>query len=346
MDSDIWLYILILVFLAFGASYCAAAEIAYSSINKIRLEYRSNKRDKRASNALSIANRYNDAITTLLIGNNITHIFFASISTLVATRLWGVDSVKYVTVVVSVFIFLFTELIPKSYAKSRPEKFALSVSGSLGFLMKLFSPFIFVFSSLSDFVFSKLPEVENENISDAEFLDIIDTAEKEGSIDEVDKGLIESAIKFEDIKVRDAYMSYENNDIVFVDVNSSNDEIYSIIKENMYTRMPVYDKNIHNIIGVLNANFFLKEFNKNVNFDVKEIIEEARYTNLNFLINDLVISMKKNKMHLYIVRNLNGKNVGIITLEDVLEELVGEIYDEHDIDEDDADKSQSRNEVT
>ena len=140
MDSDSWIRVILLAFLTIGAAYCAASEIAYAAMNKIRIKSFAENGDKRAIKAMHISDNFDRALTTLLIGNNITHIAFGSLATLLAAQLWGFKSVKYTTVVSAIFVFLVSEMIPKSFAKANSEKFALAVSHSLSFMMRALAP--------------------------------------------------------------------------------------------------------------------------------------------------------------------------------------------------------------
>lgn len=323
------LFILLLVFLL-GAAYCASSEISFASVNKIRLKSYADNGDKRAINAMYINDNFNKALTTLLIGNNITHIAFASVATLVSTRLWGVESVKYTTIVSTFVVFLFSEMIPKSYGKANSTKIALAVSGSLRALMKIFAPVAYFFTLISNGVSKLFPVKDDEPaITEEELYDIIETANEEGVLDEDQQVLVSSALDFDDITVGDIFIAKKN--IVALDIDSQQEEILQNIKNYKYSRIPVYRDNIDNIIGILPVRKFLKAYIKGEVTDIKDMLLQPHYTKSNMPIDDLLKEMSSKKLHMSIVVDDQGKTLGIVTVEDILEELVGEIWDEDDV---------------
>ena len=328
MDDDPYLQSFILVILILGACYFAASEIAFASMNTVRMKTESIKGNKKATNALMIADNFDKALITLLIGNNLTHIGFASLATLMATKLWGIGSVKYTAIGTTVILFFMSELLPKGYAKANSEKFALKVSGSLLKLMKIFSPIAKGFSLISLLLEAVLPEKHEDKITDEELLDIIEVAHSEGSLDDDETDLVKLAIEFEEKKVRDVYIKIKDVDMIELDQN--NQQIIEKIKLNRYSRMPVYDKSRENIVGILQASLYLKRFLENGNAIVKEIMNEPIFVDEDKLINDLLTELSSNKFHMAVVRDKGNKTMGIVTLEDILEELVGEIWDESD----------------
>ena len=323
------LFILLFLFLA-GAAYCASSEISFASVSRIRLKSYADNGDKRAINAMYITDNFNKALTTLLIGNNITHIAFASVATLISTRLWGVQSVKYKTIVSTFVVFLFSEMIPKSYGKENNTKIALAVSGSLRALMKILTPVAYFFTLISNGVSKLFPARDDEPfITEEELYDIIETANEEGVLDEDQQELVHSALDFDDITVGDIFTA--KKDIIALDISSSQEEILEIIKKYKYSRIPVYKDNIDNIIGILPVRKFLKAYIKNEAIELKDILLKPHYTRCNMPIDDMLKEMSSKKFHISIVIDGEGKTLGIVTLEDILEELVGEIWDEDDI---------------
>ncbi len=330
MDEDPYLQSLILVILILGACYFAASEIAFASMNTVRMKTESKKGNKKATNALLIAENFDKALITLLIGNNLTHIGFASLVTLMATKLWGVSSVKYTAIAATIVLFFISELVPKGYAKANSEKFALKVSGSLLIVMKIFSPIAKAFSLISVVLEAILPKKHEEKITDEELLDIIEVAHSEGSLDDEETDLVKLAIQFEEKKVRDVYIKIQ--DVDMIEIEQKNQEIIDKIKLNRYSRMPVYDKTRENIVGILQASLYLKRYLEDKNTMVKEIMNEPIFVDEDKLINDLLTELSSNKFHMAVVRDKGNKTMGIVTLEDILEELVGEIWDESDHD--------------
>ena len=258
MDSDSWIRVILLAFLTIGAAYCAASEISYAAMNKIRIKSFAENGDKRAIKAMYISDNFDRALTTLLIGNNITHIAFGSLATLLATQLWGVKSVKYTTVVSAIFVFLVSEMIPKSYAKANSESFALTVSHSLSFLMRALAPVSAFFMSIGGRISSLFPKAAEPAITEEEFLDIIETAEEEGVLDKDKQELVNSALNFDVITAGDIYTGRDK--ILALDVNSTYQEILQAIKTHKYSRLPVYQDSLDNIVGILHARDFLMLF--------------------------------------------------------------------------------------
>ncbi|HHV59147.1 MAG TPA: HlyC/CorC family transporter [Clostridiaceae bacterium] len=328
MDSDSWIRVILLVVLALGAAYCAATEISYAALNKIRIKNYADNGDKRAIKALEISENFDQALTTLLISNNITHIGFGSLAALIAARLWGVQAVKYTTLITAVFIFLFSEMIPKSYAKAHSEKYALAVAGSLQGLMKILAPVSFFFSRIGSFISRFFPESKEPAITEEELYDIIETVQEEGVLDGGKQELLNSALKF-NVKTAGEILT-KRNDIVALDANSTRQEVLQKIKSQKFSRMPVYRDNIDNIIGILHVRTFLKAYMTQESFNLEGLLLQPYMISEKTPIDDLLREMSGKKIHMAIVNDDSGRTLGIVTMEDILEELVGEIWDEKD----------------
>ncbi len=329
MDSDSWIQMILLVLLIIGAAYCAASEISYASINKIRVKNYADNGDIRAKKAMYISNKFDQALTTILIGNNLTHIGFASLATLISTQLWGVESVKYTTIVSTVVVFLISEMIPKSYAKTNSVKFALAVSSSLLVLMKIFSPVAFLFTSISRMLSKVFPERQEPAITEEEFYDMIETVQAEGILDRDKQKLVHSALDFDVITAGDIFIP--RKDVVALDIDSTQEEILQKIKTQKYSRLPVYKGCMDNIIGILQTRQFLKLHIKHVDFDVQSLLLKPYFVRKKSPVDDLLKAMSSKKLHMSIVVDDCEKTLGIVTVEDILEELVGEIWDEDDV---------------
>ncbi|WP_138159907.1 hemolysin family protein [Peptoniphilus catoniae] len=327
MDGDGWLQILTLFLLLLGASYCASAEIAYASINKIKLTKRVEEKDPRAIRAEYITENFDKALTTLLIGNNITHIGFASLVTAMTTSQFGIKYVKYATIISTLVVFLFSEMIPKSFGKSN-LKYALSISGSLEFMMKVFKPLNYFFMLISNFLSKLFPESDEPEINKEEFYEIMKTVGEEGILSSDKHDLVLSALNFDEKSVKKAYQPIEK--VIALDINSNKEEIISTVKHSRYSRFPVYNKDIDNIVGILQKKEFYREYVKSGDFEITDLLIDPYFVDLNTKIDDLLENLSKKKNHLAIVRD-KGKVIGIVTAEDILEELVGEIWDEEDI---------------
>ncbi len=329
MDDDSWMRLILLPILTIGAAYCAASEISYAAMNKIRVKNYAQNGNKRAITAMYISNHFDQALITLLISNNIMNISFGSLAALISTQLWGLESVKYTTIITAVFVFLFNEMIPKSFAKANSEKFALAVSGSLYSLMKILSPVAFVFIFISGKLSVLFPESQEPAVTEGELYDIIETAQVEWVLDKDKQELVHSALNFDIITAGDIFT--KRKDIVALDINSTHQEILNKIKTQKYSRLPVYKDNMDNFVGILHVRNFLKVCITQDNYDLKGLLLQPHFFSIRTPIDDLMREMSSKKLHMSIVVDDSQKIVGIATMEDILEELVGEIWDEKDV---------------
>ncbi|MEA4833493.1 MAG: hemolysin family protein [Oscillospiraceae bacterium] len=336
MDGGSWLQVLIFIALMMIGAYFGAAESSFSAMNKIRIKNLADEGDKRAKNAMFISSNFDRALTTLLVGNNITHIACASIATVVAMRLLENKSSNpglSATIITTVAVYLFCEMIPKSYANSHSEKLSLAYSGSLRFLMKLFYPLVFFFTLITKW-FSKLFNKKQEpTITEDELYDIIENIEEEGTMDEDQSDLFKSALEYTKTSVGDVMTMRE--DISAVDITSSYSDILSLVKSVKYSRIPVFEGNIDKIIGILQIRAFLKAYLSGAPFDIHDMLTEPNFLTKSELIDDALRDMSRHKIYLSIVRDDSGRTLGLVTIEDFLEELVGEIWDEDDVVDDD-----------
>lgn len=329
MDSDSWLLYIVLLLLIIGGGYFAATEIAFASSNKIRLKSMADSGDKRAKRVVYIQGRFDKALTTLLIGNNIMHICASTLATVLVTRTWGAWAATYSTIILTIVVFLFSEMLPKSYAKANAESFALAVSGSLYFLMKLLTPITFVFSTVSLMLSKLTTHKAGPTVTEDELYDIIDEIEEEGTMNEERSDLIRSALDFDDITVADILTS--RVDLVALDVDSTPAEAVELIKDSRHSRIPVYEDNIDNIIGVLGIRKYLKAYiTQKDSTDLRELMDPPCFVHKSVVIDELLKRMQTEKLHMAIVTDDYGGVMGIVTIEDILEELVGEIWDEDD----------------
>ena len=328
MGSDSWYYVL-LFFLILGGGYFAGSEIAYASVNKIRIKNYAEDGDTRAKKALYILNNFDKSISTLLVGNNLMHIGAATTATVIATRTWGQGAVAYSTLITTLVVFLVSEMIPKNLAKSRNEDFALAVAESLYVLMKLLTPVVFFFTSISKGVSKLFKKQEEPTVTEDELYDILETIKEEGSLEAGKSKLISSALEFADVTAQDALTA--RVDVVAIDIDSTCDEILQTIKEEKYSRLPVYEDNIDHIIGILNIRKFLKVYMKQGNhINLRALLDPPYFVPKTTKIDDLLQEMSRRKLHMAIVNDDYGGTLGIMTVEDILEELVGEIWDEDD----------------
>lgn len=329
MDSDSILLCGVLMLLFFlGGAYFSSLEMALSSVNKLRLKSQSEDGDVKAKKALYLVNNFEKTLTTLLVGTNIMHIATATLGTLMATRLFGDAYVAAATLIVTVAVLLFAETIPKTYAKDCSEAVAKGGAGSLIIVMKLLTPLTAFFSWISSVAAKRLARGGAEpTVTRDELLDIIDTIVEEGELEE-DKGeLVQSALEFSYTAVKDVLTPWERTETVPLDISS--DALLQVITESGHSRLPVVDAD-GQPVGVLRARRFLKDRIKGETKPVSEIMDTARFVEADMSIDDLLPVMSAEKTLMTLVLSSDGGCMGVVTVEDILEELVGEIYDERD----------------
>lgn len=326
--SPIGYLIAILAFIL-GGGYFSATEIALASVNRIRIMSYADDGNRRAKRVLYILDHFDRALTTLLIGTNIMHISCASVATLMATKLWGVSYVTVTTIVTTFVVFLLAEMIPKRFAKANSEKFSLAIAGSLLFFMKILWPLAIVFTTISNFAskpFKKNVE-EEPTVSEDELYDIIESIPEESEIDEEKAELMQSALEFSDTFVREVLTPWDK--VVKLNIGMSGDEAMNVIKNDIHSRLPVIDES-GNPVGLVQIRKFFRERYKNAFVSVKDVMDDIHFVYDGIAIDDLLTAMSNDKTHFSVVLDKEGKTIGIVTIEDILEELVGEIYDEDD----------------
>ncbi len=325
MGSSTLIYILVLFLLLLGASFCAATEISYSSMNKIRLKNYADQGEKRALTASYILEHFDSALITLLIGNNLTHNGFASIVTLLTTKYLGSKYLTISTLLSTFIVFLFSEMIPKSYGKSN-FNYALAVSSPLKALIKLLKPFSLFFMGISTLVSKLFPEKDEPEINEEEFIQIVRDVGEGGVLSKRDYQLMSSALHFDRKKVCEIYTPIE--EIIRLDVDADKKDILSSLKNSGFSRYPIYEKHEGNIIGILQTKEFYKHYLKNPDFNVRDILLQPYYARPDMVLDDLMNELSLNKIHLALVVDEAGHSTGIVTLNDILEELIGEIQDD------------------
>ncbi len=323
--------VLFVIFVILGG-YFAGSESCFSAVNKIRMKsLAENEGNKRARFVMTILNNFDKALTTLLIGNNITHIAAASVATLWVTEKFGSsDTVTLVsTFVTTGIVFLFSEMIPKSFANDRSETMSLACASSLRLLMKLFSPLVAFFTLISDYVSGLFKAEEDPSITEDELIDIIDTAEKQKVINDEQSDLLKSVLDFTETTASDVMTMRE--DIVFFDYHLSNRKLIEEVKKVHLSRVLICDGSLDKVIGVLSVRKFIRAYIKNHNVEKRSVMMKPHYVEAHETINSLLDTMRQRKITLGIVRDAEKKIVGVVTIEDFLEELVGEIWDEEDV---------------
>ncbi len=324
-------YLIAIVLLLLGGAYFAAAETSFASVNRIRMISDADDGDKRAEKVLYILDNFDSALTTLLIGNNIMHIACSSLATLLASKLWGNAGVTITTFVITFIVFIFAEMIPKSYAKACSEKLAPVIAPSLIFFMKLLKPISFIFTAITSLIAKIFPAAKDEDltVTEEEFNDIIENIDEEDRIDEDTTELLQSALEFTETTAKDILMPWAM--VVTISDQMSEEEIYKIIEENHFSRFPVLDAN-GNIKGVLHIRKYLKaKIRGRKVLKSNSMLDKAYYIPATLPIDDILPDLSAHRTHMAFVKNGSGQVIGLITVEDILEELVGDIKDEEEV---------------
>ena len=328
MDTRSWVQIICLVLLILFSAFFSASETAFTSLNRIRLKTMADDGNKRATLALTLAEKYDRLLSTILIGNNIVNIAAASIGTIIFTKMLGAERGATVsTMVLTVVVLIFGEVTPKSLAKEMPETVATAVSPMLNLLMVLFTPLTWLFSQWKRLLGHFVHSTEEDTITEGELMTMVSEAENDGELTDRESELIRSAIEFDDVEVEEILTP--RVDVVAVEDNTSLDEVAQTFAESGYSRLPVYHDTIDNIIGVVHEkDFYLARLKKETSLE--ELVKPTLYTTGSTQISQLLRTLREQHHHLAVVVDEYGGTEGIITLEDILEELVGEIWDEHD----------------
>ena len=329
MDSSDSIIILVMIALVAMSAYFSATETAFSSLNRIRLKNMAENGNKRAALTLRMAEQFDQLLSTILVGNNIVNIGVSSIATVMFIKWLRNDSLgpTVATVVVTVVVLIFGEITPKSLAKESPEKFAMFSAPFMRVLMTLLTPVNFLFSLWKKLIGMIVRSDETPSITEEELLTIVEEAEQDGGINEDESELIRSAIEFNDLQAVDIFTP--RVDIEAVPVDADNETIAAKFNETGFSRLPVYDETVDDIVGIIH----LKDFYVNVYHGaapLETIIKPAVFITRSMKIYDLLRLLQKEKAHMAVIADEYGGTVGIVTMEDILEELVGEIWDKHD----------------
>ena len=319
--------IIALVVLIILSAYFSAMETAFTSLNRIRLKNMANSGNKRAALTLDMCENFDKILSTILIGNNIVNILSTSLATSLFVLYFPKNGVAVSTIVMTVIVLIFGEIGPKSIAKEMSEEFALFAAPVLNGLCVIFTPLTVLFSGLKKLIAKILKVKGDRSITEEELLTMVEEARSEGSIGDNEGELIKSAIEFYDLEVEDILIP--RVDVIAVDSAGSPEEIDHIFYETRFSRLPVYKETIDNVIGIINQ----KDFQYQVigkGEPLEHVIKPALYVLEHMQISDLMRLLQQKKSHMAVVTDEYGGTLGIVTLEDIIEELVGEIWDEHD----------------
>ena len=326
-DGSITLLVALIVLIAFSAFF-SASETAFSSLNQIRLKSRADEGDTSAARVLAMAEKYDKLLSSILIGNNIVNIAAASIGTVLFTKWLGAErGATPSTIVLTVVILIFGEVTPKTLAKEMPETIATAVSPVLSLLLTLFTPLTWLFSQWKKLLGRFVHSSESDAITEGELITMVSEAENDGELTDRESQLIRSAIEFDDVEVEEILTP--RVDVVAVEDDISLEELAQTFAESGYSRLPVYHDTVDNIIGVVHEkDFYIARLKKSVTME--DLIAPTLYTTGSTQISQLLRTLREQHHHMAVVVDEYGGTEGIITLEDILEELVGEIWDEHD----------------
>ena len=330
MDIPWWQLIVTLVCLVIYA-YFSATETAFTTFNRIKIKMLAEKGDKRAATVLELSENFDTLISTILIGNTLVNTLSASMATIFFTKLLvNLDediSALIASVVMTVVVLVFSELSPKTLAKNAPDKFALFSAPIIKVIQSALKPLTFLFQKWQTLLSKVFKPQEDTGMTEEELISIIEEAQEDGGIDEEESTLIKSAIEFGDLEVGDIFTP--RIDITALPSNADKDTVARTFSESGYSRIPVYEGNLDNVVGILYyKDFYSLVKDKNVTID--EIIKPVIYVAKTQKVNDLMKELQEKQLHLAVVMDEYGSTAGIVTLEDILEEIVGDIWDEHD----------------
>ena len=330
MGQSIAIYIIGIIVCILCSAFFSASEMSYSACNKMRLEHESENGNRRAGLAFKIAERFDDALSTILVGNNLVNIAASSLGSVAVMMVLSEHYAWVSTVIITVAVIIFGETIPKITAKKNATRFALSFAYVIRFLMIIFRPVTFVVVGLVNLITSLLPDVEDDD-SDAaleELHTMIDIAEDEDVIDEDASELVSAAIDFADISASEVMTA--RVDIVAIDIDDPWEEILRTIDTSPYSRIPVYEDSVDHVIGILSLNRFLKAMIDKDKVEIRSLLLPTCYVYKTMKLPAVLSSLRNAQQHIAVVTDEYGGTLGVVSMEDVLEQLVGDIWDETD----------------
>jgi putative hemolysin len=328
MLSDILPSLLAMAFCVLMSAYFSATETAFSSLNKIRIKVMAENGDRRAQLTYSLAEDYDRLISTILIGNNIVNIAVASIGTLLFVKIYGDIGATISSVVVTVVVLIFGEITPKSVAKDFPEKFAMFSAPAIRLLICILTPVNFIFTQWKKLISNLLNTETDRKMSQEELMLLLEEAQRDGSIDKDEGDLLKNAVEFRDLEAQDILTP--RVDLQAVSIDATKEEIAAAFTESHFSRLLVYDGDIDKISGIVHQKDFYTG-NGITSKNLREIISPPIFVRPMEKINDLLKILQANKSHMAVVIDEYGGTLGVVSMEDILEELVGEIWDEHDV---------------
>ena len=322
-----WLALILLLCLS---AFFSASETSLASVNKMRLKARVEDGDKKAGLVMRLADDFDRTLSTILIGNNVVNIAFTSISTVLFTAALGQSGAAVATGVCTVLVLIFGEILPKSFAKENAERMALTAASPLHVIKVLLTPFVWVFVQIKRLLTGRRSAELNvqPSVTEEELKTIIDTVEEEGVLDRQETDIIQSVIELDSITAQDILVP--RVDMAAVDKNAPQQQIVDLCVKGGYSRIPVYEDTIDNIVGILHVKDILSAVAVGSPLQPEALMREAKFVYRTKRINSLLAELRREKQHMAIVIDEHGGTVGLVTMEDILEELVGEIWDETD----------------
>ena len=319
---------LLYLFFLLCSAYFACCETAYTAVSRVRLRTMADKGNKRAKKALWVCDRFDKTLTTILIGNNIFHASCASLSALLVMRQFSTEYVVYGTIVTSVIVYLFAEMLPKSLARARSEEIALFFASSMQFAVRILTPVSFLFSGISSLLSRTITSEDTGTVTEEDLLNIIETIEDEGVLEPEKQALVNSAMEFGQKLAEDIMIPID--DVVSVSGNTPVAKIAEFVRTSPYSRIPVYEGKKENIVGILPVNEFLSKYVRKENIVIRKMLLKPYVFDKKTEVSELLQRMRLNKLHMVFICDESRKKLGVITMEDILEELVGDIQDESD----------------
>lgn len=332
VDTSAAIQIIVLIILLFLSAFFSSAETSLTTVNKIKMRTLAEEGNKRAQLVLDITDNSSKMLSAILIGNNIVNLSASSITTSIAYNLGG-SAVAIATGILTVLILIFGEITPKTVATINSEKMALSYAYPIHVLMIVITPINVIINLLSKIVFFVLrvdPNAKNTAVTEDELRTMVDMGHEDGAIEEEELEMINNVFDLGDAKAKDVMVPGVH--VIFADVEATYAELIEIYRENKFTRLPVFEENTDNVIGTINMKDLLLYDNAKA-FNIRDFLREAYFTHEHKNISELLVEMRQAALNIAIVLNEYGETAGIITLEDILEEIVGEIHDEYDTNE-------------
>lgn len=328
MSQQALFHVISIIFLLFCSAFFSATETAFSSLNRARLRTLADHGNARAERTLTLEERYDDLLSTILVGNNLVNIAMATIGTILFMDWLGDKGVSVSTAVITIIVLIFGEITPKSLAKERPEKFAMLVVDILRPLVWLLTPINRLFSLWKKMLTHLFHSEDEPSITSDELINLVEEAEQEGGMNAEESELVRSAIEFHDLDVNDILTPRVK--VEGVPLHATSEEMAEVFGESGYSRLPVYDESIDHIVGVVHQKDFFDKYRRQEECTPASLMKKVAFVSESTKISDTLRLLQRTQTQMAVVADEYGGTAGIVTMEDILEELVGEIWDEHD----------------